>query len=116
MPKVNVKFLRSNLLLSSQTGSRSVAGETGEVDPMRALHWARKGWVEYVSRAATRKPETRIAPEVETTRGELSGSDDPEEMTVRELRDALRARGEAIPHNAVKSDLIAMYRGDDEGS
>lgn len=114
MPRV--KFNRQGLLISAYTGVRSSIGGVADIDPQRAILWARKGWVEYVGKDSVSKPESRIAPEVEVESGDLSGSDDPDEMTTRELRDALRSRGETIPHNARKSELIALYKRENESS
>lgn len=112
MPKLKMK--RQGLLISAYTGKRSKVGDIVSVDPQRAILWTRKGWAEYAGKDAATKPETRIAPDIEVDGGDLSGSDDPDEMTTRELRDALRTRGETIPHNARKSELIALYKGEDE--
>lgn len=78
------------------------AGELVEVDEAVAKNLLYRG------KAVT--PESREAP-TETTQTEAGGSDDKKPsdgLNVAQLKEALTAKGVAIPENAKKADLAAL--------
>jgi hypothetical protein len=83
-------------------------GDIVKVDPMTAFKLIRRGKAEKHVQKPT-DVEVRVHPTVSVEPGDLSGADTADEMTMRELRDALRARGIEIPYRARKQQLMELY-------